>query len=84
MFAETPAQASGLREGAGEELVDGIRSSVVSAVDSREIVSAESLIRELSLRRPGDTVDLTVQRGSETLALKLTIGERPASAPGLC
>lgn len=88
VFAETPAHASGLREGTGEELVDGIRysvgSDVVTAVDSREIVSAESLIRELLLRRPGDTVDLEVQRGSETLALELTIGERPASAPGLC
>jgi 2-alkenal reductase len=88
VFAQTPAHASGLREGTGEELVDGIRysvgSDVVTAVDSREIVSAESLIRELSLRRPGDTVDLKVQRGPETLTLELTIGERPASAPGLC
>ncbi len=88
VFAKTPADASGLQEGTGEELVDGISytvgSDVVTAVGDQEIVSAEALIRELSLHDPGETVDLEVHRGAETLALKLTIGKRPASAPGLC
>lgn len=88
VFDKTPARASGLQEGNGEELVDGIRysvgSDVVTAVGNEGIASADALIRELARHSPGETVDLEVRRGGETLQLELTIGKRPASAPGLC
>ncbi len=88
VFTGTPAEAAGLQEGTGEELVDGIRytvgSDVVVAIGEAETPSADALIRELSQRRPGEAVTLDVWRGGENIALELTIGERPASAPGLC
>ena len=88
VFGDTPAEEAGLQEGEGEQLVDGIRytvgSDVVVALDAREIGSADALIRELARHRPGDTVALDVWRGDESLALELTVGERPLKAPGLC
>lgn len=88
VFAGTPAEDAGLQEGDGEQLVDGVRytvsSDVVVAVGDAAVDSADALIRELSRLRPGETVVLEVWRGDERLALDLTIGERPASAPGLC
>ena len=88
VFSGTPAEAAGLQEGAGDQRVDGILytigSDVVIAVDAVKVVSADALIRELAQHRPGDTVTLEVWRGEEKILLELTIGQRPASAPGLC
>ncbi|MGI9658571.1 MAG: PDZ domain-containing protein, partial [Gaiellaceae bacterium] len=88
VFSGTPAETAGLQEGTGEQLVDGVRytvgSDVVVAVGDTKIGSADALIRELALQRPGDTVALDVWRAGENVALELTVGERPASAPGLC
>ena len=88
VFSGTPAEAAGLQEGSGEQLVDGIGytvgSDVVVAVDDIAVGSADGLIRELAQRRPGETVVLGIWRAGETMSLELTIGERPASAPGLC
>jgi S1-C subfamily serine protease len=31
--------------------------------------------------KPGDTIDLTVMRGEQTIHIKATLAERPAPAP---
>ena len=62
----SPAEAAGLREG---DIITGVESTVIDAEHPLEAA--------LTSFRPGQTVTLTVLRGSETLQIKVTLGTRP-------
>ena len=64
----TPAERAGLRAG-----------DVVTAIDGDEIGSADELRTRIDARKPGDEVELTVERGAETQTLKVTLGTRPSA-----
>ena len=53
---------------------------VIIALDDEPIVTMDDLITAIRLRRVGDTVEVTLRRGGETLVISLTLGERPADA----
>lgn len=61
-----PAAGSGLRTG-----------DVVTAVDGKAVTSSEELSRLLDGHRPGETVKLTVRRGSGTQTASVKLGTRP-------
>ncbi|HJW21017.1 MAG TPA: trypsin-like peptidase domain-containing protein [Candidatus Limnocylindrales bacterium] len=63
-----PAEAAGLKEG-----------DVITAVESQALDAEHPLDLVLSGYAPGQTINLTVLRGSSTLTIKLTLGTRPAS-----
>ena len=63
-----PAEAAGLKDG-----------DVITAVESQAIDAEHPLDLVLSGYAPGQTISLTVLRGSSTLTIKLTLGTRPAS-----
>ena len=53
---------------------------LIVAVDGQTVRSQDDLMRYLLLNKaPGDTVTLTVLRGSQKVDLKLTLGTRPSS-----
>jgi 2-alkenal reductase len=62
----TPAEEAGIQEG-----------DVILAIDGQEIDAQDALIDVLFAHRPGDTVDVTIQRGDEEITLEVTLGERP-------
>lgn len=62
----TPAAAAGLQP-----------NDVITAVNGTSLAVDNSLRYVLTQSRPGDTVQLTVQRGSQTLQIELTLGTRP-------
>ena len=62
-----PADDAGLRTG---DVVTGLGS--VDVADSNDLVAA------VAAHRPGDQVQLTVKRGSETRQLTVTLGTQPA------
>lgn len=68
VLSGTPAEAAGLREG-----------DVVTKVNGELVGETASLARRLARYKPGQTVSLTVVRGSETLELSVTLGTAPAS-----
>jgi S1-C subfamily serine protease len=53
-------------------------NDVITAIDGTNLDSDSALAQILNQHKPGDTVTLTVQRGSQTLTVKVTLGEAPA------
>ena len=68
IIAGGPAQKAGLKEG-----------DVITKVDGTAIDEKTSLVSILSTHKVGDTVSLTVVRGSKTLTLQVTLAAAPAS-----
>jgi S1-C subfamily serine protease len=51
---------------------------VITAIDGTQIQNDSDLAQILSNDKPGDTVTLTVQRGSQALTIKVTLGQSPS------
>lgn len=66
VYADTPASRVGIAAG-----------DVVVMIDGQDIRSPNDLVREVSKRRPGDTLELHVLRGAEKRKVKLVLEERP-------
>ena len=52
---------------------------IVTAVDGTALQGESQLALIIHNHKPGDTLDLTVLRGSQTLDIKITLGEMPTS-----
>ncbi|HEX6620180.1 MAG TPA: trypsin-like peptidase domain-containing protein [Solirubrobacteraceae bacterium] len=64
-----PASDAGLRSG-----------DVVTAVGSTPIHGTNDLVAAIATHKPGDRVELTVRRGSQTVKLTATLGTQPTQA----
>jgi S1-C subfamily serine protease len=64
-----PADKAGLKE-----------NDIITAVNGVAVDAAHPLIQLIASYGPGDSVKLTVQRGSQTLELTVVLGTRPANA----
>jgi S1-C subfamily serine protease len=64
-----PADEAGLRQG-----------DVVTGVAGSEIDSADELQQAVAERKPGDSLELTVERDGETRTVTVELGTRPASS----
>jgi putative serine protease PepD len=69
--AGSPAAKAGLQPG-----------DLITAIDGKPVTSTDQFIASLDNYSPGDVVTLTVKRGGRTLSIKVTLGVRPAQAPG--
>jgi putative serine protease PepD len=65
----SPAAEAGLRQG-----------DVVTEVAATEIGSADELREAVSARKPGDSLELTVERSGETRTVTVQLGTRPDSS----
>jgi putative serine protease PepD len=54
---------------------------VITAVNGQAITSTDQFIAGVDTYSPGQTVTMTVKRGSQTLHIKIKLGTRPASTP---
>lgn len=66
--AGSPAAQAGLKSG-----------DVVTAIDGTTIIGSSDLTSAIATHKPGDTVNLTVQRNGSTTTIKVTLGTRPAT-----
>jgi len=64
-----PADEAGVRQG-----------DVVTGVAGSEIESADELRQAVAERKPGDSLELTVERDGETRTVTVELGTRPASS----
>ena len=62
-----PAATAGLRAG-----------DVVTAIDGKPIEGSADLVAAIAAKQPGDTIVLTVRRGSGTETITATLGTQPA------
>lgn len=67
VFASTPAARAGLQEG-----------DVIVAIENQQIDEEHALASILRSYKPGDTVTLTVLRGTNQLKLQVALAARPA------
>jgi putative serine protease PepD len=65
-----PAEQAGLLPG-----------DLVTAVDGKPVTAPEDISTAIEGRRPGDEVDLKVQRAGSDRTLRVTLGTRPENAP---
>jgi putative serine protease PepD len=70
VVSSSPASAAGLNPG-----------DLITAIDGKTINSTQQFIETVDTYRPGQTITLTVKRGSSTLHPKVTLGTRPSTAP---
>ncbi len=83
----TPAAKAGFQGGSVQASVDGnpieLGGDIITKVDGQTVSSSDDLANIIGSRKPGDTVTVTVLRGSppKTLQLKVTLGTRPNSVP---
>jgi S1-C subfamily serine protease len=69
----TPADKAGIQGG-----------DVIEKIDSTELNNGQTLGGVLQLHNPGDTVKMTALRGSGTVDLSVTLGDRPANGGASC
>jgi putative serine protease PepD len=78
----SPAAKAGLKAGQGSRIVNGQQyvtgGDVVTAVDGKAVTSADALQSDISGRKPGSTVTLTVVRNGSTKSVTVTLGTRPS------
>jgi S1-C subfamily serine protease len=67
VVAGSPAGQAGLQQ-----------SDVITAVDGNPMQDESDLARALSRHKPGDTIQLTVMRGSNQSDVSVTLADRPA------
>ena len=68
VVSNSPAAQAGLRA-----------RDVITAIDGQPLQTESSLAQAISAHKPGDTVTLTVQRGSQQLSLQVKLAEMPPS-----
>jgi S1-C subfamily serine protease len=70
LAVETPSPAAdaGIKPG-----------DVITALNGQDTPAAESFIAALQATKPGDKIQLTVQRGSTTQHVSVTVADRPAT-----
>ncbi|MGZ4269589.1 MAG: S1C family serine protease [Solirubrobacteraceae bacterium] len=81
-----PADQAGIKAGSGDERFQARSYSpggdVIVAVGRTPIHQESDLAEALLAYNPGDTVTLTVRRGSATKRIAVKLGARPLNAPG--
>jgi S1-C subfamily serine protease len=65
----SPAAKAGLQGG-----------DIITAVNGTPVASVNQFVAAIANYAPGDTVTLTINRGGQTMTVKLTLGSQPASA----
>jgi S1-C subfamily serine protease len=83
-----PAERAGIKAGTEEKQIPGFSQPVVlggdiiTAIDGRKIAAMDELITFLEDYSVGDTVQLTVLRGEQSVQVPVVLAERPASSGG--
>ena len=67
----SPAAEAGLKPG-----------DLITAVNGTKVTSTDQFIATVFQDDPGQTITLTIKRDGQTKQIKVTLGTRPASAPG--
>jgi S1-C subfamily serine protease len=80
LAAGGPAEKAGIKAGTEPTSIQGLNAGgdLITAIDGHPVVQYDDLIAYLITNKsPGDTVVLTVVRGSQTLDITITLGKRP-------
>jgi S1-C subfamily serine protease len=83
---DSPAAGAGLRGGSESKVVAGesymLGGDLIVAVDGQEVATVAELRSSLADHAPGDVVTLDIARDGATKAVRVTLGQQPASLTG--
>jgi S1-C subfamily serine protease len=81
-----PAAAAGIQGATTAAEVEGTQfglgGDIITAIDGEPIASTEDLIKTISGKHAGESVEVTVLREGQTASVSVTLAERPASSAG--
>jgi S1-C subfamily serine protease len=79
----SPAERAGLKGGTTPVVVEGesylLGGDVITKADGEEIESADELGDVVASKKPGDELELEINRKSETQTITITLGRRPSN-----
>jgi S1-C subfamily serine protease len=79
----SPADKAGIKAGTNQQAIQGqsfvTGGDLITGIDGTTVTSMEQLAGIINGHKPGDTVKLTVVRGSGTQTITVKLGTRPAS-----
>ena len=82
VYPDSPAAKAGIKGGSKTVAVDGqqlpVGGDVITAADGQPIASSGELVAFLSMKNPGDTVTITIERNGKTQDVTATLAARPA------
>jgi putative serine protease PepD len=82
----SPAAAAGLRGGTTQVVLAGttywLGGDVITKADGQTLETSDQLASVVSSKRPGDSLDLEVHRGQETVDVKVELGRQPSTPVG--
>ena len=82
----SPAADAGLQGGTTQVVLAGqtfwLGGDVVTKVDGQAIETSDQLASVVTSKQPGDSLDLEVHRGQETLNVKVELGRQPSTPVG--
>ena len=70
-YPEGPAYRAGIRPG-----------DVITHIDGQRIIDGRSTMKKVAQLKPGDAVEVTLQRGENSLSVPVIVGTRPARNAG--
>ncbi len=79
-----PSKAAGLRASSAPDDQPPKGGDIIVAIAGQPVRDFGDLSQEVSSRRVGDTVNVTVLRDGKRVTLKLTLADRPANLGGTC
>jgi S1-C subfamily serine protease len=81
-----PGDKAGIRPGDISAQLDGepiqLGGDIITKVGAKEVRTDDDLQAAVADSKPGERVTLTLVRGGKTKTVAVTLGERPAQAPG--
>ena len=79
-----PADQAGLRGGDTSATIEGadlrLGGDIIIAIDGKKVSGMEEVINVVNSAKPGDTLEVTVQRGDSSKTVTVTLGVRPPTA----
>jgi len=82
----SPAADAGLMGGTTQVVLAGqtfwLGGDVITKVDGQAVETSDQLASVVTSKQPGDSLDLEVHRGQETLNVKVELGRQPSTPVG--
>jgi S1-C subfamily serine protease len=86
VYEGSGAEKAGVRAGDTEVVVAGesyrLGGDIIVKVDGKSVQTSQELSQAVSAKKPGDKITIEAYRGDEKRSFEVTLGRRPASAPG--
>ncbi len=80
----SPADKAGIKAGDAQVTIDGQQiqagGDIITAVDGNPVSGMDAVVAAVDAKKPGDSIQLTLEHGGDTRNVTVQLSERPAQA----